>query len=125
MSNAGFLEQIVNNLVTNAAKYSPETSTIQVELSVANNGTRVIAVKDQGTGIADEDKAHIFERFYRSADVRGSIPGTGLGLAIAAQLAKLSNGHLEVRDNQPIGTVISLLLTAPQEALSESTIKGD
>ncbi|WP_461215492.1 sensor histidine kinase [Lacticaseibacillus sp. GG6-2] len=108
--NQSALEQIVLNLVTNASKYSPATSQITVTLTQNDAGAPVIAVSDQGSGISDEDKAHIFERFYRSADVRGTVAGTGLGLAIATQLATLTNSKLTVADNQPQGTVFSLIL---------------
>ncbi|WP_054664358.1 sensor histidine kinase [Lacticaseibacillus camelliae] len=107
IGNESALEQIISNLVTNAAKYSPADSQIDVTLNVSA-GAPVIAVKDQGSGISDEDKQHIFERFYRSADVRGTVFGTGLGLAIATQMAKLTNCVLTVADNQPHGTIFTL-----------------
>lgn len=110
LSNQSALEQIMVNLMTNAAKYSPAASQITVSLALNEQGAPVIAVSDQGAGISEEDKAHIFERFYRGADVRGSVPGTGLGLAIAAQLAKLTNSQLTVADHQPQGTIFSLIL---------------
>ena len=112
--NASAIEQIVSNLLTNAAKYSPKDSTITIALQSPDDHTRQITVADQGSGIAPEDVPHVFERFYRSADVRGSVPGTGLGLAIAAQLADMSNGKLSVHANQPQGTVFALQLPAAQ-----------
>lgn len=100
------LEQILTNLITNAAKYSPKTGKITVGLT--NDNHPQITVKDTGSGISAADKPHIFERFYRSDDVRGSINGTGLGLAIAAQLTTLLNGSLHVADNDPHGAVFIL-----------------
>nr|WP_263848911.1 sensor histidine kinase [Lacticaseibacillus thailandensis] len=97
-------------MVTNAAKYSPANSQIDVSLSLLTDGTPELSVKDQGSGISETDKVHIFERFYRSADVRGTVVGTGLGLAIATQLAKLSNSQLTVQDNEPQGTIFTLTL---------------
>ncbi|WP_230678541.1 sensor histidine kinase [Lacticaseibacillus zhaodongensis] len=115
VANSNALEQILSNLVTNAAKYSPASSTIAVTLRQAADGGQIISVKDQGRGISDAEKAHVFERFFRSADVRGSVPGTGLGLAIATQLATLLNANLQVADNQPRGTIFSLHLPAVQK----------
>ncbi|GAF40117.1 signal transduction histidine kinase [Agrilactobacillus composti DSM 18527 = JCM 14202] len=112
--NAAALVQIVDNLITNAAKYSPENSTIHVTLKQAGPDQVSLAVADQGRGIDSKDRAHIFERFYRSADVRGAVPGTGLGLAIADQLAKMSHGHFEITANHPQGTIIQLILTLQQ-----------
>lgn len=117
---ASAIDHILDNLVGNAAKYSPANSTITVTLHADAAGNSVLTVADQGRGISAEDKPHIFDRFYRSADIRGSIPGTGLGLAIAAQLAKVSGGHFTITDNQPQGTIIQLTLppannTAPNQ----------
>ncbi|WP_225424322.1 ATP-binding protein, partial [Lacticaseibacillus paracasei] len=64
------------------------------------------------------------ERFYRSANVRGTVPGTGLGLAIANQLATINNGRIKLRDNQPHGTIAELILplatTKERHQLNES-----
>ncbi len=106
--NENAIEQILNSILTNASKYSPKDSTIEISLVQTNDGGSQIAIKDQGRGISDEDKAHIFERFYRGADVRGSVSGTGLGLAIASQLTELLGGELSVKDNYPTGTIFTL-----------------
>ncbi|MFD1484263.1 sensor histidine kinase [Lacticaseibacillus baoqingensis] len=112
--NQSALEQIVLNLVTNAAKYSPTDSQITIALTVSDQGAPVISVSDQGRGVEAADKAHIFERFYRSDDVRGTVAGTGLGLAIATQLAALTNSRLTVADNHPQGSIFSLHLPPAQ-----------
>ncbi|MHA5206687.1 HAMP domain-containing sensor histidine kinase [Oenococcus oeni] len=109
--NESAIEQILVNLVTNAAKYSPAASQITVTLTQQANEAAALAVKDQGSGISAEDKSHIFERFYRGADVRGTVAGTGLGLAIATQLAQLSNSELTVADDQPQGTIFTLIFS--------------
>ncbi|KRN28088.1 signal transduction histidine kinase [Lactobacillus selangorensis] len=101
------IEQIVLNLLNNASKYSPADSQIQLILS-EDNSHPVLQVVDQGRGITDQEKQHIFERFYRSDEIRGSIPGTGLGLAIVKQLSDLNHLQLTVRDNQPAGTIFTL-----------------
>ena len=93
--------------MNNASKYSPQDSVIGLTLERSSNGL-IIKVADQGRGIAAQDKEHIFERFYRADDIRGSITGTGLGLAIAQQLALLNHATLRVTNNQTRGTVFSL-----------------
>lgn len=110
--NENAIEQILNSILTNASKYSPKDSTIEISLIQTEDGDSQIAIKDQGRGISDEDKAHIFERFYRSADVRGSVSGTGLGLAIASQLTELLGDDLSVKDNHPTGTIFTLKITS-------------
>lgn len=118
LSNVTALEEILTNLITNAVKYSPEASPVEIGVT-ASAGQVQLTVADQGRGIPDEDKAHVFERFYRSADVRGTIPGTGLGLPIVAQLAELSHGKLTLMDNEPTGSIFTLTLQAT-EAASEA-----
>ncbi|MFC6254163.1 sensor histidine kinase [Secundilactobacillus hailunensis] len=110
--NENAIEQILNSILTNASKYSPADSTIEINLLQTSKGTSQISVKDQGRGISDDDKPHIFERFYRSADVRGSVAGTGLGLAIASQLTTLIGGELTVSDNHPSGSVFTLAINS-------------
>ncbi|WP_252904277.1 sensor histidine kinase [Secundilactobacillus silagei] len=109
--NENAIEQILNSILTNASKYSPNDSSVAVQLEQTKTGTIFITVADQGRGISEADKAHIFERFYRSADIRGSVAGTGLGLAIAAQLTKLIGGEISVKDNDPTGTIFTLKIT--------------
>ncbi|WP_444543080.1 HAMP domain-containing sensor histidine kinase [Loigolactobacillus binensis] len=101
------IEQILTNLINNASKYSPATSEITVSLQQEKHQVSVY-IADQGRGISAADKPHIFERFYRASDVRGSTQGTGLGLAIAWQLAELNQATLTVADNQPQGTIFKL-----------------
>ncbi|MDO4889520.1 MAG: ATP-binding protein [Candidatus Saccharibacteria bacterium] len=88
MADIDFLREIVNNLVENAIKYTPEGGTIWVDVQ-ENNGKAVIAVSDTGIGIAPEDLAHIFQKFYRAdnSDTR-TIGGTGLGLYIVKKRAE-------------------------------------
>lgn len=102
------VEQIVANLLTNASKYSPANSVVTLILKQSPQQT-TIQIYDQGMGISPEEKKHIFERFYRSNNVRGSIAGTGLGLAIVAQLAALNQLKLTVSDNVPQGSIFSLI----------------
>lgn len=117
-AHADSIEQIIINLLNNAGKYTPVTEPIQLVLSASEKQVRVQII-DQGAGITDEDKAHIFERFYRSSDIRGTIAGTGLGLAIARQLAELNHAQLTVMDNVPHGSIFSLIFDYDEEPHSE------
>ncbi|MBR3177808.1 PAS domain-containing protein [Candidatus Saccharibacteria bacterium] len=88
MADLDFLREIINNLMENAVKYTPEGGTIWVDVQ-ENNGRAVIAVSDTGIGIAPEDLSHIFQKFYRAdnSDTR-TIGGTGLGLYIVKKRAE-------------------------------------
>jgi two-component system phosphate regulon sensor histidine kinase PhoR len=100
---------MVVNLLENAEKYSPENSKTHVEL-VNRDKHIVIRVSDNGIGITDEEKEHVFEMFYRvgNEDVRRT-KGTGLGLYIVKQVAALHNGKVFVKDNVPQGTVFEVI----------------
>ncbi len=86
------LKHIVMNLVSNAIKFSPENSEISVTTFTDRDGM-TLSIKDQGVGISKEDQQHLFERFFRGANVT-NIQGTGLGLHIVAKYAELLNGNI-------------------------------
>jgi len=110
VTNVNNLQQILVTLIDNAQKYSPKNSTITVQ-QVETVNAIIITIADQGLGISDEDKAHIFDRFYRGKEARDTkIEGTGLGLAITSRMAELIYANLEVTDNTPQGTKFILLI---------------
>ena len=104
------IETILNNLLENAIKYSPENTTITIYAKKENN-TIVFGVKDEGIGISKEDKNAIFTKFYRvgNEEVRTQ-KGTGLGLFIVAQLVRMHNAKIACLDNQPKGTNFQITL---------------
>jgi signal transduction histidine kinase len=113
------VEQILKNLLGNALKFTPGGGT--VELAGWFDGTvAVLAVRDDGLGIADEDRLRIFERFYRMAS-HERINGTGLGLPIARELARAMGGDLDVASVQRAGSSFILVLPGPT-AVEASTI---
>ncbi|QCX26258.1 sensor histidine kinase [Nocardioides jishulii] len=93
---ASTLERAVTNLLDNAVKWSPEDGTVTVTL---RDG--VLTVDDEGPGIDEADRPHVFDRFYRSDDSR-SMPGSGLGLAIVQQAAQRHAGAVRA-DRAPGG----------------------
>lgn len=92
--DTSIVQHIVTNLLTNAIRYSPPESTIDVKLEVAPE-TLAITVADEGIGIDPTDRAHLFEPFFRGRNV-GRIPGTGLGLNIVLRYAELLGGRVEL-----------------------------
>jgi signal transduction histidine kinase len=100
---------IILNLFENAVKYSPETSTIVIDLK-KNNNSIVLQVMDEGSGIQEEDKTRIFEKFYRIGNENTrSTKGTGLGLYIVKHLAELHQGNVSVRNNSPKGSIFEVV----------------
>lgn len=100
------LRNILINLVSNAAKFSPENSQIEVSSQVSGDNIRII-VKDHGIGISDKDQEHLTERFFRGSNVT-NIQGTGLGLHIVSKFAELMNGEMTFRSELEVGTEIIL-----------------
>ncbi|MEL7069870.1 MAG: PAS domain-containing sensor histidine kinase [Cyanobacteria bacterium J06581_3] len=102
------LRSILTNILSNAIRYSPADSDIQ--LSVARRRQRVVfQVVDKGFGISQEDKPHLFEPFHRGKNV-SNIPGTGLGLSIVKQFVELQRGEIQVESVLGDGTVFRVML---------------
>ncbi len=85
------LAQVVANLVENALKFAESHISVAVTRDPDGDGV-AIAVEDDGPGIAPEDAAHVFERFYQSSRVPARQVGSGLGLAIVAELVSAMGG---------------------------------
>jgi len=95
------LKHIIMNLVSNASKFSPENSTIEIKSSCTPH--IAISVKDSGMGISNEDQVHLMERFFRGANA-GNVQGTGLGLHIVSRYAELMNGKVKCYSELDKGT---------------------
>ncbi|MDQ1440462.1 MAG: two-component system, OmpR family, sensor histidine kinase MprB [Acidimicrobiaceae bacterium] len=104
------LERAVLNVLDNAAKWSPEASTVEVTVRRSGPSWR-LEVRDHGPGITDEDLPHVFDRFYRSATARW-LPGSGLGLAIVRQVVESSGGAVSAINAADGGTVVRIDLPA-------------
>jgi two-component system sensor histidine kinase KdpD len=97
----------LRQLLDNALKYSPSTSTIAIDATA--NGNVEIAVRNSGSMILETDQARIFDRFYRGGQT-AQIPGTGMGLAIVRQIAQAHGGSLSVSSSPGSGTTFTLSL---------------
>jgi PAS domain S-box-containing protein len=96
--------KIIFNLCSNAIKFSNEDDTITVS-SLHNSHNLRICVKDEGIGISPEDQKHLFDRFFRGANVT-NIQGTGLGLHIVARYTELMQGNVSIESELSKGTTI-------------------
>lgn len=109
------LKQAIRVLIDNAIKYSDEGDTITIGCE-NKNGNCVLTVEDTGRGMKKEDMDHMFERFYRSDDIRGKIDGHGLGLSIARLIILAHAGTIKVRTQYTVGT--SFTITLPRQRMA-------
>jgi len=100
------LKNICINLLSNAIKFSPENSAIKVDCTINENDFS-LSVRDKGIGISEEDKQHLFERFFRGKNAF-NIQGTGLGLHIVAKYLELMNGSIEIESELDKGSVLTI-----------------
>ena len=106
------LEQAIRNCLSNAYKYSPKGSGVNMRVTeVMHDQQRqlLITIEDQGIGMTPEELEHVFEKFYR-ADPSGVIPGTGLGMAIIKSIIEAHDGTIEIQSKYGIGTKVILFL---------------
>ena len=110
--SAGDLERVVQNLVSNAVKFTPAGG--RVAVSVASRSDRVvIECTDDGLGISEEDQASLFTEFFRGTNPQSlQVPGSGLGLSIAQRVVTRHGGRIDVESELGRGTSIRLLLPA-------------
>ncbi len=102
------LHQVVANLIDNALKYTAAGGNVTVSLA-RRNGSAVISVRDSGVGIAKNDLPHIFERFYRSENVRAT-SGNGLGLGLVHAIVYAHGGTVDVSSALGTGTTFNVYL---------------
>ena len=115
------LAQLLDNLVSNAIKFTPGGGRVGVRLS-RDNGHVVLAISDTGMGIPAEEQANLFQRFFRTSEAtKHAIQGTGLGLTITKAIAEAHGGTISVKSGEGKGTtfVVDLpvepAVSSPQE----------
>ncbi|WP_085369454.1 cell wall metabolism sensor histidine kinase WalK [Leifsonia sp. NCR5] len=114
--------QSVDNLVSNAIKFTPSGGTVTVTLS-RDGGDAVIAVSDTGIGIPAVELGQLSNRFFRaSTATRNAVPGVGLGLTITKAIVTAHGGSIDIASEEGVGTTISLRL--PLEVTTDAVVEG-
>jgi two-component system, OmpR family, sensor histidine kinase MtrB len=103
------IEQVLNNLVSNAIKYSPKGGPVEIRLQ-DSDGEAIIGITDHGIGIPSDQRDHIFEPFRRAGLTKDKIPGIGLGLSVARRIVEAHHGQLEVWSELGKGSTFSVHL---------------
>ncbi|QXQ10821.1 ATP-binding protein [Paeniglutamicibacter sp. Y32M11] len=126
------LRQVVANLMTNALRYTPEGTDIEIAVGVKpvidGRSDAVLEIRDHGPGISEEDAGRIFERFYRSDSSRQrETGGTGLGLAIVAAIAAQHDGSIRLSETAGGGATMSIHLpwVKPEDEPEDSSLEID
>jgi signal transduction histidine kinase len=105
------LKIAIQNLIDNAIKYSKEQSIINIECNQFDSKNIIISIEDHGIGILETDIHNIFERFYRSNEVKSQVPGSGLGLAIAKSIIEMHYGSITVESQ--VGKGSKFIISIP------------
>ena len=110
--DSGRMSQVLDNLVSNAIKYSPNGGDVVVSLE--SEGQDVVCqVRDTGMGMSDKDQAEVFTKFFRAGNVRNtSIPGVGLGLSITKAIVEAHGGSIQLRSALGEGTTFTVRVPA-------------
>ena len=104
----GLLKQATRILIDNAAKYTKKGDEIILSIGRTEDMSPYLQVQDTGIGMAEQDVAHMFERFYRSDEAR-NYQGTGLGLSIAKWIVDKHHGHFDILSRTELGTRIRIV----------------
>jgi signal transduction histidine kinase len=107
------LQQVIENLVSNALKFSPRVGRVDLSVQITSQG-QIWEVRDQGPGIPEAEQGRIFERFYRAQSAKVK-PGTGLGLAIVKHLCRLMGGEVAVESRPGEGALFRVILPLSYE----------
>ena len=114
--DAARLERVVTNLLTNAIKYSPQGTPVDVRLTTVHEQA-VVSVSNQGVGLSTQDAAHLFDKYYRTEDGRSADgKGLGLGLYISRLIVEAHGGHIWVESEPDRG--VTFFFSVPLEAVA-------
>lgn len=108
LGNEGLLRHVWDNLIGNAIKFSPQKGLVRIRLDKREEGI-VFTVEDDGPGISQEAKKHIFDKFYQ-ADSSHKQEGNGLGLALVKRILMLTGGRIEAQNRREGGAIFTVTL---------------
>ncbi len=111
------IEQVLSNLLSNALKYSPPDSAVEVSVASAGDGA-VIAVRDHGVGIPPDEHEKVFEPFRRASTSPDGVPGIGLGLSVVRRIVEAHHGRIELQSTPGHGSTFTVRLPRDPQVAS-------
>lgn len=111
--------QVLANLIANASKYSPESTSIGVSTR-GLGGTVEVVVRDEGPGIGDDERARLFQPFYRTRSAREAAGGVGLGLTICRAIVLAQGGDIRIESQRGRGTSVHFTIPKARELAEEA-----
>lgn len=111
------VRQMVDNLIDNGIKYTPEGGKVKLEVQIDGNQL-ILVVADTGCGIPPLDLPYIFDKFYRASNATADVPGTGLGLSIVKSIVENHQGRIWVDSVQDKGTTVTVVLPVAEAAVA-------
>lgn len=117
--------QVIDNIINNAIKYSPDGGKITVSMKTTDT-QMILSISDEGLGIPKKDLPKIFDRFYRVDKARSRAQGgSGLGLAIAKEIIKQHNGFIWAKSEYGKGSTFTIVLPYDKEAVKDDDWEED
>lgn len=118
------MQQVIDNIMNNAVKYSPDGGVITVQMTIRNDST-LLSVTDQGMGIPKHDQTRVFSRFFRVDKARSrAMGGTGLGLSISKEVVEQFGGRIWVKSIEGKGTTFYISLPLENGLMDEFSEGG-
>ncbi len=117
------LRQMLDNLIGNAIKYTPEGGEITIDVEVQNDQV-ILRISDTGPGIPPADQPHIFEKFYRASNVPKGVGGSGLGLAIVKSIVDNHQGRIWVDSLLGQGSTFTVVLPLYKQHRLPASLDG-
>ncbi len=118
--------KVIDNLLSNAYKFTPAGGNVTLSVGLSDDHKKaIISVSDSGIGIADEHKAHVFERFYQVPQEDTSLVGSGIGLHLVKEFVGMHSGDIRVEDNPTGGTIFTVEIPTSLGASAEPSTTGE
>ncbi|MFW5837425.1 MAG: PAS domain-containing sensor histidine kinase, partial [Desulfovibrionaceae bacterium] len=110
LADADKVEQVLENILSNAVKYTPGGGRVSVRVESEHDVAARVVVEDEGMGMSPEQLAHVFDKFYRGDASNTNISGTGLGMSIVRYIVEAHNGLVHVNSEAGAGTTVEVVL---------------